>query len=64
MNKNFKRLLSAVLSAAVVSAGAAVPVLAEDYTPLFAGDTVLNEWKFEFGRGNDAGGRFYSRDAL
>ncbi len=49
MNKNFKRLLSAVLSAAVVSAGAAVPVLAEDYTPLFAGDTVLNEWKFEFG---------------
>ncbi len=49
MKNKFRRLLSAALSAALVSAGAVIPVSASEYTPIFEGDTVLNEWKFDFG---------------
>ncbi len=49
MKNKFRRLLSAALSAALVSAGAVIPVSASEYTPIFKGDTVLNEWKFDFG---------------
>lgn len=49
MNKHFKRFISAALSAAVISAGAVFPVLADGYTPLIDGDNVLNVWKFDFG---------------
>lgn len=50
MNKNMKKLLSAALSAAMVAGAIVVPVAyADDYTPIFAGDTVKQEWKLSFG---------------
>lgn len=49
MKNKFRRLLSAALSAALVSAGAVIPVSASEYTPIFEGDKVLKEWKFDFG---------------
>ena len=51
MNKTFKKLLTAVLSLAMVAGSIVVPTAAsaDGYTPLVAGDTVLNEWKFDFG---------------
>ena len=50
MNKTFKRLLGTVLSLSLAGSYLAVPMAqAEEYTPLVAGDTVVEEWKFDFG---------------
>lgn len=53
MNFKFKKALAS-LAALTMTASAFAPlaVIAEDgtaYTPLVEGDTVLNEWKFDFG---------------
>lgn len=51
MNKQIKKLLCAALSVAMVAGTAVLPTTAsaDDFTPIFAGDTVLKEWKFDFG---------------
>ena len=50
MNKTFKRLLGTVLSLSLAGSYLAVPMAqAEEYTPLVAGDKVVEEWKFDFG---------------
>lgn len=51
MNKKLKKLLCGVISAAMVSASVVIPTTAgaEEFTPIFTGDTVLKEWKFDFG---------------
>ncbi len=55
MNKKIQVLFSAAVSAALI--GSAMPtalVYADDtYTPIFEGDTVVNEWKFDFGSGDN-----------
>lgn len=53
MNFKFKKALAS-LAALTMTASAFAPlaVIAEDgtaYTPLVEGDTVLKEWKFDFG---------------
>ena len=50
MNKQFKKVLSSALSLAMIASGIVLPVTASaEITPIFEGDTVLNEWKFDFG---------------
>lgn len=51
MKKQIKKLLCAALSLAMVAGTVVLPTTASaaDYTPIFEGDTVLNEWKFDFG---------------
>ncbi len=51
MNKQIKKMLSAVLSLAMVAGSVVLPTMAsaDEYTPLVAGDKVLKEWKFDFG---------------
>lgn len=50
MNKKMKRALSAAVTLAMAASALpmALPASAEA-VPLFEGDTVLNEWKFDFG---------------
>ncbi len=51
MKNNLKKLLCAALSAAMAAGMVVLPTTAgaADYTPIFEGDTVLKEWKFDFG---------------
>ena len=51
MRKSIKQILAFVSSAAMVASMITVPVTAnaEDFTPIFSGDTVTKEWKFDFG---------------
>lgn len=50
MNKQFKKVLSSVLSLAMIAGSIVLPVTASaETTPIFEGDTVLKEWKFDFG---------------
>lgn len=51
MKKQIKKLLCAAITLAMTAGTIVLPTAAsaDEYTPLFEGDTVLNEWKFEFG---------------
>ncbi|MCC8161023.1 MAG: hypothetical protein LIO53_06940 [Oscillospiraceae bacterium] len=50
MKKQFKKLLSAALSLAMVAGTVVLPITASaDITPLVDGDTVIEEWNFYFG---------------
>ncbi|MGN0149583.1 MAG: SGNH/GDSL hydrolase family protein [Clostridia bacterium] len=50
MKKQIKKLLCAALSLTMVAGSAVLPAAASaEITPLVAGDTVLQEWKFDFG---------------
>lgn len=51
MKGNLKKMLCAALSAAMAAGMVVLPTTASaaDYTPIFEGDTVLKEWKFDFG---------------
>lgn len=50
MNKQFKKMLSSALSIAMIATSIVLPVTASaETTPIFEGDTVLKEWKFDFG---------------
>ena len=51
MNKHIKKLLSSALALSIAASGAVLPIMAsaEGETPIFEGDTVLKEWKFDFG---------------
>lgn len=50
MNKQFKKVLSSALSLAMIASSIVLPVTASaETTPIFEGDTVLKEWKFDFG---------------
>lgn len=51
MKNNLKKLLCAALSAAVVAGTVVLPTVAgaDGSAPIFEGDTVLKEWKFDFG---------------
>ncbi len=51
MKNSFKKLLCAALSTAMVAGTVILPTAAsaEGETPIFEGDTVLKEWKFDFG---------------
>ena len=50
MKKQFKKLLCASLSIAMIAGSIVLPMSASaDTTPIFDGDTVLKEWKFDFG---------------
>ncbi len=55
MKRNLKKLLCAALSLAMVSGTIMLPMTAAnaETTPIFEGDTVIKEWKFDFGA-NDA----------
>ena len=55
MNKTIKKTLGALLSASMIAASVVLPTAASaDVTPLVAGDTVIKEWKFDFGAANTA----------
>ena len=50
MKKQIKKLLCAALSLTMVAGSIVLPIAASaEITPLVEGDTVLNEWKFDFG---------------
>ena len=50
MNKHLKKLLCASLSLAMVAGSIVLPMSASaEIVPIFEGDEVLNEWKFDFG---------------
>lgn len=50
MSKKLKKILCAALSTAMVAGSIVLPMTANaETTPIFEGDTVLNEWKFDFG---------------
>lgn len=51
MKKHLKKTLSAVLSLAMIAGSIVLPTMAsaDGFTPIFEGDTVLKEWKFDFG---------------
>lgn len=51
MNKQFKKVLASALSFAMIASSIVLPITAsaEGETPIFEGDTVLKEWKFDFG---------------
>ncbi len=50
MKKQIKKLLCAALSLTMVAGSIVLPTVASaETTPLVAGDTVLKEWKFDFG---------------
>lgn len=50
MNKQFKKVLSSALSLAMIASSIILPITASaETTPIFEGDTVLKEWKFDFG---------------
>lgn len=52
MNKNIKKLLCAAVSLAMAAGTIVLPITAanaEGETPIFEGDTVIKEWKFDFG---------------
>lgn len=50
MNKSIKKALSAALSLAMIAGSMVLPIAAKAaITPLVAGDTVIEEWKFSFG---------------
>lgn len=57
MKKHLRAIFSAAISLAMISSAASsLSVYAEDnntYTPIFEGDTVINEWKFDFGSGEN-----------
>ncbi|MBQ8300913.1 MAG: hypothetical protein IJX57_03000, partial [Clostridia bacterium] len=54
MKKQLKKLLCAALSLSMVAASVVLPTTASaDYVPMVEGDTVLNEWKFDFGSADD-----------
>jgi hypothetical protein len=56
MNKSVKKLLCAALSLSMVAGSIMLPTMAsadESITPFVAGDTVLKEWKFDFGSADD-----------
>ena len=56
MKKNFKKLLCTALSLAMVSGTVMLPMTAAnaETTPIFEGDTVTKEWKFDFGAAGTA----------
>lgn len=56
MKNNVKKLLCAALSTAMVAGSIILPMTASaETTPIFDGDTVEQEWKFDFGAaGTDA----------
>ena len=50
MNKHIKKLLCAAVSLAMVAGTIVLPLSASaEITPIFDGDTVEKEWKFDFG---------------
>lgn len=50
MSKKLKKILCAALSTAMAAGSIVLPMTANaETTPIFEGDTVLNEWKFDFG---------------
>ncbi len=51
MNKNIKKLLCAAVSLAMAAGTIVLPITAAnaEITPIFDGDTVEKEWKFDFG---------------
>lgn len=56
MNKKLRFIFSAAVSAAMLSSAvSSLSVYAENdtYTPIFEGDTVIDEWKFDFGSGEN-----------
>ena len=55
MKKQIKKLLCAALSLTMVAGSIVLPTVASaEYTPLVDGDTVRNEWKFDFGAADQA----------
>lgn len=56
MKNNLKKLLCAALSTAMIAGSIVLPMTASaETTPIFDGDTVEQEWKFDFGAaGTDA----------
>lgn len=55
MKKQIKKLLCAALSLTMVAGSIVLPTVASaEYTPFVGGDTVLNEWKFDFGAADSA----------
>lgn len=56
MKNNLKKLLCAALSTAMIAGSIVLPMMASaETTPIFDGDTVEKEWKFDFGAtGTDA----------
>lgn len=56
MKNNVKKLLCAALSMAMIAGSIVLPMTASaETTPIFDGDTVEQEWKFDFGAaGTDA----------
>lgn len=54
MKKQLKKLLCATLSLSMVAASVVLPTaVSAEYVPMVEGDTVLNEWKFDFGSADD-----------
>lgn len=55
MKNTFKKLLCASLSLAMAAGSIVLPAAASaaEFTPIFAGDTVEKEWKFDFGSADD-----------
>ena len=57
MNKKLSFIFSAAISVAMLSSAvSSLSVYADEdntYTPIFEGDTVINEWKFDFGSGEN-----------
>jgi lysophospholipase L1-like esterase len=51
MGERVRKMLASALSLALIAGSIAVPIgaSAAEYVPLVEGDTVLNEWKFDFG---------------
>lgn len=51
MKKNFKKILCTALSLTMVAGSIVLPSVAsaDEVTPIFEGDTVTQEWKFDFG---------------
>lgn len=57
MNKLLKKVLSSLITASLVAGSAVMPITAsagdETITPMVEGDTVVKEWKFDFGSADD-----------
>lgn len=65
MNKTFKKVLCTMLSLSMIAGTIVIPAVtaSADAEPLVAGDTVLQEWKFDFGaEGQTAGAGWIAVD--
>ncbi|MCH5184551.1 MAG: hypothetical protein J1F64_00355 [Oscillospiraceae bacterium] len=54
MNRHIKKMLCGIISTSLIAANIIMPaVVKADAVPIFEGDTVIKEWKFDFGSGDD-----------